>query len=134
MNPSTYVFSFPIKAPESAVFTTDAEEQLWLWEMYQDYYCEHKPSITINYTKDEFLQIGQKVWDALEELSGVSFLPKDDHVYPQAPYQTISAEEYYNREKLMPKKIDWNRLNDLEVEDMTTAAQELACSSGFCEI
>ena len=34
----------------------------------------------------------------------------------------------------MPKKIDWEKLNEYETTDMTKSAQELACSSGFCEI
>jgi ribonucleoside-diphosphate reductase alpha chain len=48
MSPSTKVFSFPIKSPDGAVVASEmgAMEQLELWEIYQDYWCEHKPSMT----------------------------------------------------------------------------------------
>ena len=51
MNPShTSVFSFPMKVDDSAVFRTDmtAIEQLELWKVYQENWCEHKPSVTIS--------------------------------------------------------------------------------------
>ena len=34
----------------------------------------------------------------------------------------------------MPKEVDWAKLADYENQDMTIGAQELACSSGACEI
>ena len=51
MSPSTRVFSFPIAAPEGAVTASEmgAMEQLELWEIYQDYWCEHKPSMACYY-------------------------------------------------------------------------------------
>jgi len=33
-----------------------------------------------------------------------------------------------------PSEIDWDRLGGYEKEDTTTGTQELACSSGSCEI
>ena len=40
-----YVFSFPVNAPEEAIFRTDmtAIEQLEHWLIYQRHWCEHKP-------------------------------------------------------------------------------------------
>ena len=34
----------------------------------------------------------------------------------------------------MPKNIYWNKLSDIEKEDTTTGAQELACTAGVCEL
>jgi ribonucleoside-triphosphate reductase len=58
MSPTTKVFSFPIKSPDGAVTASEmgAMEQLELWEIYQDYWCEHKPSMTCYYRDDEFLR------------------------------------------------------------------------------
>jgi ribonucleoside-diphosphate reductase alpha chain len=101
------VFSFPVKAPKDAVCTEDldVEKQLDLWEVYQDSWCEHKPSVTVYYSDDEFLAAGQWIWDKLDKCSGVSFLPRSDHVYQQAPYEEISKEEYTKMTKAMPKII-----------------------------
>jgi len=34
----------------------------------------------------------------------------------------------------MPQHVDWAELSNYEEEDNTTGSQELACSSGVCEI
>ena len=136
MNNENYVFSFPIKAPVGAVSVDElnVQTQLDLWEVYQDNWCEHKPSVTIYYSDAEFLAAGQWLWDRLDSCSGISFLPRTDHVYQQAPYEAID-EETYNKLKLeMPSDIEWDKLGEFEKEDTTTGTQELACVAGQCEI
>jgi len=136
MNEDNYVFSFPMKAPEGAVSVDelDVKSQLDLWETYQNHWCEHKPSVTIYYSDDEFLAAGQWLWDRLDSCSGISFLPRTDHVYQQAPYEAITAEKYKALSLDMPSEINWDRLGEYEKEDTTTGTQELACSAGSCEI
>ena len=136
MNEDNYVFSFPMKAPEGAVSVDelDVKSQLDLWETYQNHWCEHKPSVTIYYSDDEFLAAGQWLWDRLDSCSGISFLPRTDHVYQQAPYEAITAEQYKALSLDMPSEINWDRLGEYEKEDTTTGTQELACSAGSCEI
>jgi hypothetical protein len=34
----------------------------------------------------------------------------------------------------MPKNINWSELSNFEKEDMTKGSQELACTSGACEL
>jgi len=137
MNPShTSVFSFPMKVDDSAVFRTDlsAIEQLELWLIYQKYWCEHKPSITVSVKESEWLEVGAWVYKHFDYMSGVSFLPFSEHTYKQAPYQDIQKDEYELLIKKMPKEVEWSKLSDYEKTDMTIASQELACSAGFCEI
>ena len=136
MNEDNYVFSFPMKAPEGAVSVDelDVKSQLDLWETYQNHWCEHKPSVTIYYSDDEFLAAGQWLWDRLDSCSGISFLPRTDHVYQQAPYEAITAGKYKELSLDMPSEINWDRLGEYEKEDTTTGTQELACSAGSCEI
>lgn len=133
---STTVFSFPIKAPDNAVVTSDlsALEQLEMWLMYQRYWCEHKPSVTINVKKDEWFEVGAFVYKHFDEMSGVSFLPYNEHTYQQAPYQEIGKSDYNILKGLMPKGIEWDRLQEYEKEDTTTGMQSLACTGGVCEI
>ena len=136
-NPShTSVFSFPMKVDGSAIFRTDlsAIEQLELWLVYQKYWCEHKPSITVSVKENEWLEVGAWVYKHFDYMSGVSFLPFSEHTYKQAPYQDIQKNEYELLIKKMPKQVEWSKLSDYEKTDMTIASQELACAAGFCEI
>ena len=136
MSPASLVFSFPVKSPKTSttVKQVGAMEQLALWKAYQNHWCEHKPSITVYYTDDEFLQVSQWIWENFDLCSGISLLPYSDHVYQQAPYEEIDANQYKELVKAMPKDINWNDLENFEQEDNTTGSQELACVGGACEI
>ena len=132
----TYVFSFPMKAPENAVMRQDmtAIEQLELWLVYQKHWCEHKPSVTISVKEDEWFEVGAWVYKHFDWMSGVSFLPYSEHVYKQAPYQDCDSVVYQRELDKMPKNIDWTQISAYETTDMTEGAQELACVAGGCEI
>ena len=136
MSSSSSVFSFPVKAPSTSVTVEQvgAMEQLQLWKAYQNHWCEHKPSITVYYTDDEFLQVAQWIWENFDICSGISLLPFSDHVYQQAPYEDITAEQYDELLAAMPQGVSWDDLENHEQEDNTTGSQELACTGGACEI
>jgi ribonucleoside-diphosphate reductase alpha chain len=133
---STTVFSFPIKSPDNAVVTKDltAIQQLETWLVYQRHWCEHKPSITVNVQKNEWLEVGAFVYEHFDEMSGVSFLPYNEHTYQQAPYQEVGQHDYNMLLSVMPEKIDWTKLSEYEQEDNTVAMQTMACSGDVCEI
>ena len=157
---STTVFHFFQKSPDGAVCTEDvgAMEQLRLWKIYQDEWCEHKPSVTVFYTPDEFMHVAAWMWDSFDSLSGISLLPYDGGTYQQAPYQQITKEQYeagvveqramvFNGLEMVPDDsitlpditrelpINWSKLKDFETgEDSTTGAKELACVAGACEL
>ena len=132
----TTVFSFPQKAPVGATCTADmtAIEQLEMWLMYQRNWCEHKPSVTINVKSEEWLEVGAFVYKHFDEMSGVSFLPFNEHTYQQAPYQDCDEAVYQEMLDKMPKRIDWSKLSEYENEDNTSGSQTLACSGDSCEI
>jgi ribonucleoside-diphosphate reductase alpha chain len=125
-----------MKSPDNAVVTEDlsAIDQLKMWLAYQRNWCEHKPSVTINVKKDEWFEVGAFVYEHFDEMSGVSFLPYDDHIYQQAPYQDCSKTDYETLLAVMPSAIDWAKLSDYEKEDNTAGSQTLACSGDSCEI
>ena len=133
---STTVFSFPMKSPKGATTRTEmtAIEQLEYWLMFQRYWCEHKPSVTISVKEDEWMEVGAWVYKNFDEVSGISFLPFSDHTYAQAPYQDITEEEYNELYNKMPTSIDWSKLADFEKEDTTSGSKELACTAGVCEM
>ena len=133
----TYVFSFPVKAPEGAIVRNDltAIDHLNIWLVYQRAWCEHKPSITVSVKEDEWMEVGAWVYKNFDEVSGISFLPHSDHTYKQAPYQEVSKEEYDALVAKMPKNIRWEDLSFYETEDGTSPSATLACSSdGNCEL
>ena len=130
------VFSFPMTAPEGSVFRNDmtALEQLELWLTYQEYWCEHKPSVTISVKEHEWVEVGAWVWNHLGKISGISFLPFSDHTYQQAPYQDCSAEECAELSARLPSEIDWSLLRNYESSDQTKGTQTMACTGGVCEV
>ena len=133
---ATTVFSFPMQSPLGAVHTADttALEQLEMWLMYQRHWCEHKPSVTINVKADEWLAVGAFVYEHFDEMSGVSFLPFNEHTYQQAPYQECNKEEYYKMLDASPRNIEWEKLADFEQEDNTSGMQTMACTGDVCEM
>jgi ribonucleoside-triphosphate reductase len=134
-NKSNLVFSFPVAAPVGSITRTDrtAIEQLEHYLTFQKYWCEHNPSITVYVKEHEWLEVGAWVYKNLADLGGVSFLPFNDHVYKQAPYQDISQEEYEQLAASFPS-IDWDEFNKFEVDDATVNMHEAACiAGGFCE-
>lgn len=130
-NATTWVIHFPVKAPDGAVLRRGrgAIEQMDYWLMNKQHWTEHNPSCTISYKPDEVIDLMAWVWDHREVLGGISFLPIDDAHYDLLPYQTITKDEYERRLAEFPA-IDFSKVYRYEEEDMTTSAQEVACSAG----
>jgi ribonucleoside-diphosphate reductase alpha chain len=135
INPgNTAVFTFAMKAPKGTITTEDlrALDHLDLWKTYQEHYCHHKPSITVNYKDSEFLEVGQWLWENFDVATGISFLPGgDSHTYAQAPFEQIDSATYAAHPKI---KVNFKELTKYEAEDNTEAAKEFACSAGGCQI
>jgi len=135
---STTVFSFLMKSPEGAVTRNEmsAIEQLDLWLMYQEHWCEHKPSVTISVKENEWMEVGSWVYENFDKVSGISFLPFSEHTYQQAPYQDLDYDDYLEWKLIYDKipSIDWSKLPEFEKEDTTSGGRELACTAGVCEV
>lgn len=134
-NPSTLVFEFPVKSPDHAICRDDvtAADQFNYWLEVKSNYTEHNPSCTIYVEDDEWPSLGALVYDNWNKIGGLSFLPKDTHIYPLAPYTEISREEWEIRVANFPK-LDWSRLVEYEKNDETTLTLEYSCTAGSCEL
>lgn len=132
---STDIFSFPVKAPAHATFRNDltAIQQLEHYLVVKDNWCEHNPSITVYVRDNEWLAVGDWVYNHFDDIGGVSFLPHTDHVYRQAPYTECTKETYEALAENMPN-VSWDGLRDIEKEDSTEGHKTLACSAGVCEL
>ena len=135
---NTYVLEFPVKAPDhskEARFKDDlsALDQLEYWKRVKLNYTHHNPSATVSVSENEWIGVVdwiQKNWDII---GGLSFLPRSNHVYRLAPYETITKEEYEDRVAKFPK-VDYSKLYAYERQDETDVKKELACAGGTCEI
>ena len=133
---TTTVFSFPMKSPKGSRVRDElsAIDQLNIWLIYQEHWCEHKPSITVSVKENEWLDVGAFVFKHFDKMSGVSFLPHSDHVYQQAPYQECTKDEYNDMLSKMNTRINWSKLREYEMIDTTSGSQTMACSGDSCEI
>jgi len=133
-NKSNWVFSFPMKAPDGSRLVKDmtAIQQLEHWLVFQDNWCEHKPSITVYVGEDEWLQVGTWVYKHIDRISGVAFLPRDTGTYSQAPYEEITEDKYNELMSTLKLDIDWCEFR--EEEDNTINSKTLACTGNVCEI
>ncbi len=131
----TWVLEFPVKAPAHSTFSSDlsAIEQLEHWKKVKVNYTEHNPSVTVSIGDDEWIGVADWVYDNWEIVGGLSFLPRNDHVYQLAPFEEITKEEFERREKEVAH-IDFSKLPLYELKDETDVKKELACAGGTCEI
>jgi ribonucleoside-triphosphate reductase (thioredoxin) len=134
-NATTYVVEFPVKAPEGAIVAKDvsALEQLAHWKMVKEEYTEHNPSVTISVGEDEWIAVVNWVYENWDIVGGLSFLPRSNHVYQLAPYETID-ETRYTQMKQSLGEIDFSQIVRFEEYDQTEVKRELACAGGLCEL
>lgn len=95
-SPNTKVVSFPIKETNF----DRSKDQVTMWEQLelaaalQQYWADNQVSVTVTFNKAEAKDIKYALELYETRLKGVSFLPLSDHGYEQAPYETITKEQY----------------------------------------
>lgn len=132
----TWVCAFPVAAPKGATTINDltAVSQLEIWKTLNTYWAEHSVSATISVGQDEWADVGSWVYENFDQITGLSFLPRTDHVYQLAPYVPITKEEYLKAVEEFPE-IDYSMLSRYEYEDHNNGQQqEWACSGNSCDI
>ena len=73
------------------------------------------------------------MYENWEIVGGLSFLPRDNHIYQLAPYEEINSDQY---EELVTKfkDLDFSKIVAYEHEDETNRRMELACAGGVCAV
>lgn len=133
---SVVVFEFPIKSPDGAITKNDmsATDMLDNWLVWKKHWTEHTVSCTVSIGDDEWLQAGNWVFEHWDDVTGISFLPRDGGIYQLAPYEDCTKEEYEKRNAAFPV-LDFSKLSYYETMDTTEFTGELACTSATgCEI
>lgn len=131
---STLSFEFPIVAPNGAVFIDDltAIDQLNYWRDVKINYTEHNPSVTISYSQHEIDGIIQWIYQNQFYVTGISYFPRSDSIYRDAPYEAISHDKYKELVEQFPV-INWDSYHLYDNAYFSEKAQEYACVSGACE-
>lgn len=134
-NATTWVFDFPMRAPEGAITKDElsAIKMLEYWLMVKKNYCEHNPSTTINYRESEIINVLDWLKRHWMYVGGLAFLPGDDHIYSLAPYEKISEKKYLELATAFPK-VDFGDFEKFEKEDCTVSEGEPACVGDKCDI
>ena len=91
----------------------------------------HNVSATISIKDDEWDDVAEWMWFNRHYYNGLAVLPYDGGTYKQAPFETITKEQYEEMYGLL-EDIDLTKV--IESEDNTDLSGELACAGGLCEI
>ncbi|NJO31585.1 MAG: hypothetical protein HC874_31545 [Richelia sp. SL_2_1] len=133
-NMTVAVASFPVKSPHNSITRENlsAIDLLEFWRLNKEHYTEHNPSATIYYRESEKDDVKNWIWNNKNIIGGITLLPYSDAKFNNMPYVEITEDEYIEALSKFPDRIKWELLSEFELEDMTTASQELACSGGHC--
>ena len=116
-------------------------------DRYEDVYCVNEPqdnhfvldgnilthNCTIFVKDEEWIKVGNWVYENWNKIGGLAFLPADDSAYSLPPYEKITSEQYEELFNELPE-IDFSKLSEYEAKDNTKGSQELACSGNKCEL
>jgi hypothetical protein len=131
---STWVIEFPIKT--SVVKPSSEETAIEQYERYlllQKTWTDHNTSITISVGTDEWETLTEKIYGTWNNYIGVSFIPKDNTVYPLMPYEAITEEEYNRRANIDTSDL-YELLTRYERTNMASDLDDADCISGACPV
>jgi ribonucleoside-triphosphate reductase len=140
--PNSAVVEIPIKAPVGSVLRTESAldtlervknvSMKWIKPGHIHGDNTHNVSATISIKNDEWVSVGEWMWNNKEFYNGLSCLPFDGGSYSQAPFQDITKEEY---DELVGQLTSIDLSLVTEEDDITDLAGELACSGPMgCEV
>lgn len=135
------VISVPIKAPDGAITRTESEIDLLerVKKVHQDWIKPghvkgantNNVSVTVSIRPEKWEEVGQWMWENRDSYTGISVLPYDNGTYQQAPFESITKEQYEEMVKTL-HKVDLKYV--IEDDDETDLIGEAACAGGSCEI
>lgn len=133
-DPRLLVFGFPREAPAGSHTRNDhtAIQQLENWLEWKQNWAEHSVSATIHIDDHEWPEAGAWVYKHIDQITGLSFMPKDNGRYVHAPNEELTDEQYAEMVAKFPA-LNWAKLPHYENEDMTEASQTIACFGGSCD-
>ncbi len=126
-SPRTMCVSFPVKEEHF----TKGKDDVTIWEQFanaadlQKWWADNQVSVTVTFNKSEAESIQTCLEVYEDQLKSVSLLPLSEHGYAQAPYETITAEQY---DEMV------SGLVPLNLSDAKNEVIERFCDGDSCEI
>jgi ribonucleoside-triphosphate reductase (thioredoxin) len=126
-DPNSVVAYFPVHEKHF----DRSKTQVSMWEQLenaaamQSLWADNQVSITVTFKPEESADIKQALELYETRLKSVSFLPMEEHGYVQAPYQTISKDEYDEAVK---------HLKPVSYKQSTHEVTDAYCDGDFCAI
>jgi ribonucleoside-diphosphate reductase alpha chain len=135
------VVAVPQRAPEGAITRSESAMDLlhrleklhkeWIKPGHRTGRNTHNVSVTISLKPEEWVEVGEWAWNNRNNYTALSCLPYDNGSYVQAPFETIT-EEQFNEAITKLHEVDLSKV--IEQQDNTDQKGELACAGGACEI
>jgi len=137
----TLCVRIPIRAPKGSILRTETPLELlervkhfstkWIKPGHRNGYNTHNVSATISIQENEWVSVGEWMWDNREHYNGLSVLPYFGGTYKQAPFEDITEEEYNERVSHLHTM---DLTNVIEEDDAVNFGAIAACSGGACEV
>jgi ribonucleoside-diphosphate reductase alpha chain len=135
------IVSVPQRAPEGSITRKESAMDLleriktinknWIKPGHRKGANMHNVSATVTIKQDEWDTVGEWLYENKEYFTALSFLPEDLGTYKQAPYETITKEQFEEQIKSL-HQVDLSRV--VEMSDNTALMDQAACAGGACEI
>jgi ribonucleoside-diphosphate reductase alpha chain len=135
------VVAVPQRSPEGAITRSESAMDLlhrleklhkeWIKPGHRTGRNTHNVSVTISLKPEEWVEVGEWAWNNRNNYTALSCLPYDNGSYVQAPFETIT-EEQFNEAITKLHELDLSKV--VEQQDNTDQKGELACAGGACEI
>ena len=135
------IVSVPQRAPQGAITRSESAMDLleriktinknWIKPGHRKGANMHNVSATVTIKQDEWSAVGDWLYENKEYFTALSFLPEDLGTYKQAPFETITEEQFNEAVKSL-HEVDLSRV--VELSDNTALMDQAACASGACEI
>ena len=137
----TVCVRIPVKAPEGSIFRTETPLETlervkkfsteWIKNGHISGDNTHNVSATVSIKQDEWVSVGEWMWQNRDVYNGLSVLPFWEHTYKQAPFEDITEEEYNKRISAL-HALDLTKVTELD--DSVDFGAIQACGGGQCEI
>jgi ribonucleoside-triphosphate reductase (thioredoxin) len=135
------IVSVPQRAPEGAITRSESAMDLleriktinknWIKPGHRKGANMHNVSATVTIKQDEWPAVGEWLYENKEYFTALSFLPEDLGTYKQAPFETITEEQFNEAVKSL-NEVDLSRV--VEMSDNTALMDQAACAGGACEV
>jgi len=135
------IVSVPQRAPEGSITRKESAMDLleriktinknWIKPGHRKGANMHNVSATVTIKQDEWPAVGEWLYENKEYFTALSFLPEDLGTYKQAPFETITEEQFNEAVKSL-HEVDLSRV--VEMSDNTALMDQAACAGGACEV